>query len=88
MKQALEAFKFSNISVDEYGSTTRESADVLCLYINIFIYNISIYMYLCGINFADLRTGVQCPLIEHDNNSGVQIIMLLNELNVYRFNRP
>ena len=25
MKQALEAFKFSNISVDEYGST--ESAD-------------------------------------------------------------
>ena len=29
MKQALEAFKFSNISVDEYGSTTRVSADVL-----------------------------------------------------------
>ena len=35
MKQALEAFKFSNISVDEYGSTTRVSADVLCLYIAI-----------------------------------------------------
>ena len=29
--EALEAFKFSNISVDNYGSTTRTSADVKCL---------------------------------------------------------
>ena len=34
---------------------------------------------------AYLRTGEQCPLIEHVN-SGVRIIMLLNVLNVYRFN--
>ena len=34
--------------------------------------------YLCGNHFAYLRTGVQCPLIEHDN-SGVRIIMMLNQ---------
>ena len=34
-------------------------------------------MYLCGIRFAYLRTGVPCPLNEHDNSS-VQIITLLN----------
>ena len=39
---------------------------------------------LCGIHFAYLRTGVQCPLIEHDS-SGVRIIILLNMFNVYRF---
>ena len=74
MKQALEAFKFSNISVNGYGSTTRMSADVLCLYIA--LYNISCIAYL--------RTAM-CT-IEHDN-SGVRIIMLLIVLNVYRFNK-
>ena len=34
-------------------------------------------MYLCGICFAYLRTGVPCPLIDYDNSS-VQIITLLN----------
>ena len=35
---------------------------------------------------AYLRTGVQCPLIEHDN-SGARIVMLVNVLNVYRFKK-
>ena len=86
MKQALEAFKFSNISVDDYGSTTRVSADVLCLYIALCYKHLHLQykLYLCGIHFAYLRTGVQCPLIEHDN-SGVRIFMLLNVFNEYRF---
>ena len=76
--QALEAIKFSNISVDEqsaieYGSTTRVSADVVCLYFALCYkhlrlqYN-TIKLYLCGIYFAYLPTGVQCPLIEHNNS--------------------
>ena len=81
MKQALEAFEFSNISVNEYGSTTRVSADVKCLYIAICYKHLHL-QYKFYLHFAYLQTGLQCPLIEHDN-SGVRIIMLLNVLNVY-----
>ena len=46
MKQALEVFKFSNISVDEYESTTRTSAEVLCLYIAICYKHLQYKLYL------------------------------------------
>ena len=72
VKHALEAFKYSNISVDdkagtEYGSTTRVSVVVLCLYIAICYkhlhlqYN-TIKLNLCGIHITYLRTGVTVSL--------------------------
>ena len=51
-----------------------------CVCISPFV--IQYKLYLCGIDFAYLRTGVQRPNIEH-NNSSVRTIMLLNVL--YRF---
>ena len=63
MKQALEAFNISNISVDNYWSTTRVSADVLCFYKALS------YKHLHS-QYKLWNTGVPCPLIEHDN-SGV-----------------
>ena len=84
MKQVLEAFKFSNISVDEYGSGCQQM--FFCLYVAICYKHLHLQfkLYLCGIHFAYLRTGVQCPFIEHDN-FGLRIILLLNVLNVHRF---
>ena len=77
MKQALEAFKFSNISVDEYGSTTRVSADVLCLYIALSYKHLHL-QYKLYLHFAYLRTGYSVP-----DNSGLHIFMLLYVLYVY-----
>ena len=79
MKQVLEAFKFSNISVDEYGSGCQQMFFVCYKHLHL-----QYKLYLCGLHFAYLRTGVQCPFIKHDD-FGVRIIMLLNVLNVYRF---
>ena len=47
MKQALEAFKLSVISVYEYRSTTRVSADVLCLYIALCFKHLHLPYKLC-----------------------------------------
>ena len=60
----------------------RVSEDVLCLYIahcykNLHLRYTTIKLYLCGIRFAYLRSGVPCPLIEHANSS-VRINTLLN----------
>lgn len=58
------------------------SEDVLCLYIahcykTLHLKYTTIKLYLCGIRFAYLRTGVSCPLIGHDDSS-VRIKTLLN----------
>ena len=72
MKQVLEAFKFSNISVNRYGSGFHQM--FFCFYIALCYKHLHLQykLYLCGIDFACLRTGVQCPVIEHDN-SGVRM---------------
>ena len=58
------------------------SEAVLCLYIaHCFktsqLRYTTIKLYLSGIRFAYLRTGVPCPLIEFENSS-VRILTLLN----------
>ena len=59
MKQALEAFKFSNISADEYGSSTRASAEVLYLYIAICYKHLHLQckLYIYGIHRGYLLFG-------------------------------
>lgn len=59
------------------------SEDVLLLYIahcykTLQLKYTTIKMYLCGIRFWYLRTGVTCPLIRTDMSSSLRITALLN----------
>ena len=79
MKRALEAFKFFNLSVDEYGSSTRVSADVLCLYKALSYKHLHLQykFYLCGMQVYSVPyLNMTIP---------VYGCMLFNVLNVYRF---
>ena len=66
MEQALQAFKFSNISVDEKGSTTRVSADVLCLYIALsyihFHVQYKLYLVEYTLHYEQVTASVTIPV--------------------------
>ena len=80
--RSFQTFLLMNNLAQHMDPLPRVSEDVLCLYIahcykNLHLHYTTIKLYLCGIRFAYLQSGVPCPLIEHANSS-VRITTLLN----------
>ena len=80
--RSFKTFVLMNNLAQHMDPLSIVSEDVLCLYIahcykTLHLRNTTIKLYLCGIRFAYLRTGVPCPLLGHDNSS-VRIMTLLN----------
>ena len=65
MKQALSFQTFLLMNNLAQNTDPLPGCQQMLVFVNIYIYN-TIKLYLCGIHFAYLRTGVQCLLIDHD----------------------
>ena len=80
--RSFQTFLLMNNITQHIDPLPGVSEDVLCLYIahcfkTLQLRYTTIKLYLCGIRFAYLRTGVQCPLIGFETSS-VRISALLN----------
>lgn len=80
--RTFQTFLLMNNLVQTTDPLPHVSEDIFLLYIahcfkTLQLQYSTIKLYLCGLRFAYIKTGIPCPLVR-DNNSNLRIITLLN----------